>query len=267
MSLARFGVSTQQSKFRLAGVFIAGLLIAGFVTTARADQNSTTVIVACANNRTGVLRYSTNGRCSRTTERPLTWNISGPTGPAGPAGLQGPVGAAGQQGPAGSDGSDGSDGAPGATGPAGRFVAVDNTGKTLGPLIYRNYIVVNSGVFYFDGTTSNGWGANAASFRYSDNTCSTPIAIMSRASLDFRFYNTTDRSDDFSKLDRWWKPTGTYTTTDTGDTVYVNGDGDPPSCRTVTVPVGASVYRTAWSLITSADAPPTYTAPVRIEER
>jgi hypothetical protein len=63
-------------------------------------------ITACADRKTGVMRYIDKGRCKR-TERTLTWNQVGLTGAAGPQGSAGVTGAAGPQGPSGTPGTSG----------------------------------------------------------------------------------------------------------------------------------------------------------------
>jgi len=63
-------------------------------------------IKACADRKTGAMRYIDKGRCKR-TERTLTWNQIGLTGAAGPEGIAGTTGVAGPQGPAGTPGASG----------------------------------------------------------------------------------------------------------------------------------------------------------------
>jgi hypothetical protein len=52
-------------------------------------------------------------------ERPIQWNVQGPTGPQGPAGPAGPAGPTGPAGPAGPQGETGAPGPAGPQGPAG----------------------------------------------------------------------------------------------------------------------------------------------------
>lgn len=85
-----------QMRFLTIGVLIGSLLGVGGVHAV----TQTNSIVACANNKTGVLRYVKNGKCSR-TETKLSWNqqgIQGPSGSAGPIGATGPAGANGAPG-------------------------------------------------------------------------------------------------------------------------------------------------------------------------
>jgi len=105
----------------------AGALTA--LATTRAAESS--VIQACKQRVTGLLRVvASPSQCTK-RELPISWNIQGPagspgpTGPQGskgdpgPAGPQGERGAAGPQGPAGPQGAQGSPGAAGPQGPAG----------------------------------------------------------------------------------------------------------------------------------------------------
>jgi hypothetical protein len=52
---------------------------------------------ACADRKTGAMRYIDKGRCKR-TERALTWNQVGPQGLQGATGAQGPAGLTGAAG-------------------------------------------------------------------------------------------------------------------------------------------------------------------------
>jgi hypothetical protein len=105
------------SKFRsghilLVGVFLGVVVGAAGVTTAATTSPS---ITACADKKTGALRWAKNAKC-RKNETRLRWNseavagLNGATGPQGPAGPQGTTGPIGPQGPSG---------AQGATGPSG----------------------------------------------------------------------------------------------------------------------------------------------------
>lgn len=69
-------------------------------------------IHACVNRHNGTLRLA--GRCRR-AERPVTWNVQGPSGPQGPGGPAGPVGSVGPAGPQGGQGGQGPPGAPATT--------------------------------------------------------------------------------------------------------------------------------------------------------
>lgn len=82
-------------------------VLLGMATTASADGGDASVIHACANNITGVVRIvGANDACSAGpspvhAEHAVHWSIAGPQGPQGRQGTQGPVG---PQGPAGPEG-------------------------------------------------------------------------------------------------------------------------------------------------------------------
>jgi predicted ribosomally synthesized peptide with SipW-like signal peptide len=124
----------------------AGGSLAAMAATETANGS---VIHACKQKVTGLLRVVTDSSKCTKRELPLAWNTQGPIGPAGPPGAQGPKGVpgpagaqgpkgepgpagaqgerglpgpqgpAGSQGPPGAQGTPGAQGAPGATGPAG----------------------------------------------------------------------------------------------------------------------------------------------------
>lgn len=80
--------------------------------------NTSKSITACADKKSGVIRFSAAGTCKKTETR-LQWNTSGPQGDNGLPGLPGPAGASGPQGPTGPAGTPGAAGATGATGATG----------------------------------------------------------------------------------------------------------------------------------------------------
>ncbi len=88
---------------RVRVVLIAAAALAAVTGVAiAAIPSAQSVIVGCAQNRTGDLRVVGSARQCRRNETPLRWNQRGPAGPAGPPGLPG---AAGKPGPPGrSDG-------------------------------------------------------------------------------------------------------------------------------------------------------------------
>ena len=89
------------------------LAVVGGVAYANSGSSSTTVIRACRNKTSGLLRVVNAGANCRTGEALLSWNVDGPAGPSGPAGPKGDSGAAGAAGPQGGSGG------AGPTGPAG----------------------------------------------------------------------------------------------------------------------------------------------------
>lgn len=92
---------------------IAGAVVVGGVGVVSAVTGTDTPIVACANKKTGAMRYSAKGMCKK-SERKLTLQapttltatqIAGPKGDTGATGAKGDSGAAGTQGPTGPAGT------------------------------------------------------------------------------------------------------------------------------------------------------------------
>lgn len=115
-------------------VFLAGLLsgavVVGGVGVVSAVTGSDTPIVACAHKKTGAMRYSAKGKCTKSESKlslqaPISLaasQVAGPkgdTGAAGPKGDTGPTGAKGDVGSIGQNGLEGDVGPQGPTGPAG----------------------------------------------------------------------------------------------------------------------------------------------------
>lgn len=114
----RFGRAALISVAAIAGS--AGVATA----TTAIERTSTTAIVACRNDSTGLLRVVTSASKCTSKEKSLKWNV---TGPAGPAGATGATGATGPQGP---QGVQGPPGGPDTT--ADSFVAEFGTGTGSG---------------------------------------------------------------------------------------------------------------------------------------
>jgi hypothetical protein len=93
----------------------------GAVTYVNAAGDAT--IKACANKKSGAMRYISKGAC-RKTETSLSWNQIGPQGLPGSAGT---IGAKGETGAAGAKGDPGTAGTNGQT-----LFVVDANGQTLG---------------------------------------------------------------------------------------------------------------------------------------
>lgn len=103
---------------RITLAALATVLVACGAAYATGLTGSAGTIKACASKANGSLRAVGPRASCRTSERALTWNVSGPRGAAGPVGAQGTPGAAGPQGPAGAQGPAGPAGPAGPTGPA-----------------------------------------------------------------------------------------------------------------------------------------------------
>ena len=113
-------------KLKLGFLLVAAIAATSFASTIRAGSPD---IVLCANKKSGVLRYSKSGSCSK-QESLLSINPNGEVGPAGPAGPVGPAGPAGASGSDGGGGGSGPAGATGPAGPAGPAGAAGSTGST-----------------------------------------------------------------------------------------------------------------------------------------
>jgi len=130
--------------FNRLGAFTLGVIITavsvGAVSFVNASGDAN--IKACANKKTGVMRYIAKGKCKK-TERALTWNQTGPQGLAGNAGAKGDTGAAGAKGDTGAAGAAGAAGAKGDTGVAAAVPTttipsqrVGDIGPGGGPIFY-----------------------------------------------------------------------------------------------------------------------------------
>ena len=120
----------------IAAAGLVGGLFAQFASGAfqgGASANSVEMY-ACVNRYSGAMRLVRSADQCASTERLVSWNVTGPQGEPGPAGPPGPPGIAGdvgepgppgppgprgEQGDAGEPGSPGADGAPGSPGPVG----------------------------------------------------------------------------------------------------------------------------------------------------
>ena len=80
---------------------------------------ATNEISGCYARMTGNLRVVPPGEACRASERPLSWNQTGPQGTPGPQGETGPQGVPGPQGQPGVEGPIGPQGEPGPQGPQG----------------------------------------------------------------------------------------------------------------------------------------------------
>lgn len=95
-------------KFNRLTAFTLGAIVTAMSASAvdYVNAQNDQPIRACADRKTGVMRYIEKGRCKR-TERALTWNQMGLTGATGAQGPVGATGATGAQGPVGASGASG----------------------------------------------------------------------------------------------------------------------------------------------------------------
>jgi hypothetical protein len=171
-------------KFNRLSAFTLGVIITaasvGAVTYANAAGDAT--LKACANKKTGAMRYISKGSCKK-TEKPLSWNQMGPQGTPGSAG------------DAGTNGQN--------------FHVIDAAGRDLGVAIGLWNSGMNATIIFEGGLWEvvsysnffNG-GLSSSSF-YSDNSCTTPLAeVREKQQSMARGWNgsTTDP--------KYWKSAG-----------------------------------------------------------
>jgi hypothetical protein len=114
---------TSRATAGIAGAALTATILGG---AAWAQTAGTTVITACAQDKTGDLRLVQSPSDCKTNEVSTTWSQQGPQGlpgPVGPAGPQGPQGGLGPQGPKGETGGTGPQGPTGPAGTSGVFMA------------------------------------------------------------------------------------------------------------------------------------------------
>lgn len=157
-------------RLRFFAGFLAGIIftvaLIGSTTWLRADDAN--VIHACANKRTGVLRYIAKGSCTKKTETAISWGVIGPAGPQGPMGESGAKGESGKQGEAGAKGT-----------PGARALVVDATDKNLGVWAWTNFtgnfaVLDSSGAVWLPSTNVYGF-ANEALVYFRDSSCTVPL--------------------------------------------------------------------------------------------
>lgn len=162
------------TAFSIGVLFTAVSVSAVTYVNARSD----TPIKACANKKTGAMRYLAKGRCNK-SENSLTWSQIGPQGLQGPTGPQGATGAQGIPGAAGQTGATGKSlQLTDATGKKLGFVIGDSAGGAgisprLLTLIDNRLWYVNIHVYYIGGSASG-----SGNTYFSDANCIDPIGAI-----------------------------------------------------------------------------------------
>jgi hypothetical protein len=248
-------------KFKIGIFMVVAVATASFASSIRAGSPD---IVLCANKKTGALRYSKGGTCTK-LETKLSVNPNGEVGPAGPAGAVGPKGADGANGSDGGNGSNGSTGPQGPAGPSWKWV--DANGNQLGEFIdYELRLFMHNGIIYgFNTLTSNDYSGEFASFLYTDSACTTPKGSTGRLTTQDAVYTAPGNDPDATPR-VWWRATGVYRTFSGGDSFYRFNDFPGGSCTLYTVQnaPASDVFRGATysEVAIYSGSPPVYTAPV-----
>ena len=246
-------------RLKLGFFLVAVVSITSFASTIRAGSSD---IVLCANNKTGVLRYSKSGKCNNRLESVLTINPNGEAGPAGPAG---PVG---QTGASGSDGGNGANGNTGPQGPAGlSWKWIDANGNQIGDFIDYFYpkFMFNGMIYQFNPQLSDNYASNHGNFIFIDSACTTPKGSPSFLNSQQAVF-TTSGNDPNGAPRVWWRATGVTGTHAGGDTFYRFNDISGGTCVPYTVQNAptSDFYRGTkyYEVAVYSGSPPAYTAPV-----
>ena len=246
-----------RKKIKVSVFLIAVVAVTSIATSIRAGSSD---IILCANKKTGALRYSKGGTCTK-LESTLSINPNGAVGPVGPVGSVGTKGA---------DGASGSDGSVGPQGPAGlSWKWVDLNGNQLGQFLdYSDSTFVYNDVIYgFNPSLSNDYSSNYANFMYTDTGCTIPLGtFFSRLGVQDVVY--TAPGNDVNASPRiWWKATG-VTGTLAGGVTFYRLVGYPGNCTSYTVkdaPTPDSYRGFSYQEVgVYSGSPPEYVAPVTV---
>jgi hypothetical protein len=144
-------------KINRLGTFTLGVIITavsvGAVSFVNASGDAN--IRACANKKTGAMRYIAKGKCKK-TEKALTWSQMGPQGIAGAAGVKGDSGPNGQN-----------------------LRAIDANGKDLGFVTSWDgedvSILADEAVWNWSVTTNV---SRSILYHFFDSSCTTPFVLV-----------------------------------------------------------------------------------------
>ena len=248
-------------KFKIGILLVVAVATASFASSIRAGSPD---IVLCANKKTGALRYSKGGTCTK-LESTLSINPNGEVGPVGPAGAAGPRGADGASGSGGGNGSNGSTGPQGPAGPSWKWV--DANGNQIGEFIDYSFpkFMFNGMIYQFNPQLSNSYSLSYGNFIFIDSACTTPkgsFTILDSQQAVF----TTPGNDPNGAPRVWWRATGVTGTLAGGDTFYRFNDIPGGTCvpHTVQNSPTSDFYRGTkyYEVVVYSGVPPAYTAPV-----
>jgi hypothetical protein len=160
-------------NIRPLAIFAAGAIFATALvgTTTWLQASSENTITACANKKTGAMRYLSKGKCNKKTESQVSWNSTGVAGTQGVPGPKGDTGAKGDSGPKGEDGT--------------KAMVVDSTGKELGVWAWTNYVGYQVAVDSIGGVWIPEGGrydfGNETLYYFRDSDCRTPLIRANRS--------------------------------------------------------------------------------------
>ena len=228
--------SSHLMSFTLGVIVTAVSVSAVSYVNAQNDQP----IRACADRKTGVMRYIDKGRCKR-TERTLTWNQMGPQG---------------IQGVAGPTGLTGSQGVPGAS--VGNLRVVDADGQDMGLLLSEGQgevtVLLTNKVWLLSTYASNqarGSG-HSPNNHFSDSNCTREMPIWSNSTSSVQtVFNFQGKHWNIVRLDPISNQTIIY-------------DGDGPCTQRSTNQMASWISLGYRIPVIEEIQPPTYTAPLSI---
>ena len=196
--------------------FACAALSLGVVTYANAAGNGT--LKACANKKTGVMRYISKGSCNKKTETSLSWNQMGPQGLSGAAGTNGASGTTGTKGDAGAAGTNGMNG-------QNLFVYAANgtsLGQALSATSSAATLLVNGYIWTFDKVSAVPSGFYNVWTYYSDSSCTRPfIRAYSGDKIDLQGVGVLNTETDEGA----YIPTGNILTFSGRPVYFIEGGG------------------------------------------
>ena len=246
-------------KFTRLGAFTLGVVITaasvGAVSFVNAAGNTT--LKACANKKTGAMRYIEKGKC-KTTETSLSWSQMGPQGLSGTAGTNGIAGAKGEAGTNGTNGQN--------------LHVIDATGRDLGVSLGVSNaggtvdILHDGGIWQINGDSIQGLFQTGT--YYSDSSCSSSLVEVSTAmtpmmrgtngtTLNPKYFKVTGSAFllssrvVYAKIRTGSKPNFTYPCTASTEIAFINYFAE------------AGTENALLSAVTEV-TPPAYTAPFTI---
>ena len=247
-------------KFNRLGAFTLGVVITaasvGAVSFVNAAGDAN--IKACADKKTGVMRYIAKGKCKK-TETSLSW---GQIGPQGLAGTNGTAGAKGDIGTAGPNGQN--------------IHVIDAVGRDLGPAVGlgnqgRSATIIYDGglweIYSYYNFPLGAFGPREGQV-YSDSACSISyVEVDEKMQSMARGWNSDETNPKF------WKLTGDSFLMSTRVVYGKVRTGTSPNytflCTASTEPSFTAYFREQFNLNSRLSAvtevtPPAYTAPFTI---